>query len=153
MSCLLHQIAHLPHVHPGLERNARAARVAVDRPPISELIGWHGFSIATWTHFLSHKVISSFNLQSTNLFGSNIWHQLVESKSSHSAGYWTHLPKFVWSKGSWLLPSSNQNTCRLVVNLLLYFVQVLCVVERWRSVYYSTCAGRAQVCLLHRFNA
>ena len=75
MSCLLHQIPHLPLVHPGLERNARAAQAAVDRPPISELIGWHAFSISNWARFLSHKVISSFNLQSTNLFGSNIWHQ------------------------------------------------------------------------------
>ena len=74
MSCFLHQIPHLPHVHPGLERNARAARVAVDRPPISELIGWLAFSTANWAHLFSHKAVSSPNLQRTNLFGSNIWH-------------------------------------------------------------------------------
>ena len=65
------------HIYPmcilGLKKNVKAARVAVDRPPTSELIRWHAFSIANWAHFLSHKFISSFNLQSTNLFGSNIW--------------------------------------------------------------------------------
>jgi hypothetical protein len=37
VSFALVQIAHLPHVDPGLEKNARAARAAMDRPPISEL--------------------------------------------------------------------------------------------------------------------
>ncbi|KAG0628562.1 hypothetical protein M758_1G035800 [Ceratodon purpureus] len=34
---LVSQIVHLPHVDPGLEQNARAARAAMDRSPISEL--------------------------------------------------------------------------------------------------------------------
>jgi hypothetical protein len=37
VSFALVQIAQLPHVDPGLEKNARAARAAMDRPPISEL--------------------------------------------------------------------------------------------------------------------
>lgn len=34
------QIPHLPHVDPIVKRTARQAAVVMDRPPISELIGW-----------------------------------------------------------------------------------------------------------------